>query len=91
MTDVHKFCPDHGEPTDPLKRWPCPLAFEGDPPDKQNCPYFEDELERRKAEMASGNFYELTPYDADGNRWFVGFGTLAGQRTLAWSRDQVNG
>jgi hypothetical protein len=83
------FCPVHGEPNDPLQHWPCPVALEGDPPDKQTCTYFEAELQRRMDDVAAGNFYELTPCDEDGYRWFVGHGDLAGKRRLAWSRSQV--
>jgi hypothetical protein len=84
------FCPVHGVPDDPLRDWPCPMAYEGDPPDKQSCAHFEAELVRRMNEIAEGNYYELTTYDENGNRWFVGHGTLAGERKLAWSRSQVS-
>lgn len=85
------FCPVHGVPNDPLQSFPCPVALEGDPPDKQTCEHFEAELVRRMEDIGKGDFYELTPYDEDGNRWFVGCGSLAGERKLAWSRNQVAG
>jgi hypothetical protein len=84
-----KYCPDHGVPDDPRMDWPCPLALEGDPPEKKNCEHFMAEMDRRMADMHAGNFYRLSEYDENGDRWVVGHGRLAGVKKKAWSRKDV--
>lgn len=53
-------CPVHGTEEDP---WPCPIAIEGDASGEETCELFMEEMNRRVAEVAAGNFWKMDRED----------------------------
>lgn len=68
MSDAQTHCPVHGDPNGPLRRWPCPVAEEGDPSGTQTCEHFVAMIQRQVEEVEAGNFFRRWR-DDDGRNW----------------------
>ena len=91
MTEKFERCPVHSNPDEPLSDWPCPVAYEDSPPEVETCPYFEAEMLRRMADMAEGNYVELTEYDENDVRWWQSYANHepVGEPRKAWTRQDL--
>lgn len=85
-SDDPQFCPVHGDPNDSLNGWPCPVAVEGDPPEKKTCPHFEAMLLRNVEDVKAGNYFEMFTGD-DGKHWSQEYRLhqRVGEPTRMWS------